>query len=76
MSICFTWIWNTCCFRYLMWTHVSLEPSVYCYRLGRPKPEYVDKKMQANLEIMHVLLRLEKYAERMCGRMTSLSGAI
>ena len=52
-------------------TCLFLEPSVYCYRLGRPNQSMSIKKMQANLENhLHVLLRLEKYAERMCGRMT------
>lgn len=52
-------------------TFIFLEPSVYCYRLGRPNQSMSIKKMQANLENhLHVLLRLERYAERMRQQMS------
>ena len=47
-------------------TWIVLEPSVYRYRLGLPNQSMSIKKMQANLKNhLHVLLRLERYAEHM-----------
>lgn len=47
-------------------TLIFLEPSVYRYRLGLPNQSMSIKKMQANLKNhLHVLLRLERYAEHM-----------
>ena len=52
-------------------TLIFLEPSVYRYRLGLPNQSMSIKKMQANLKNhLHVLLRLERYAEHMDGRLS------
>ncbi len=52
-------------------TLIFLEPSVYRYRLGLPNQSMSIKKMQANLKNhLHVLLRLEKYVERMDAKLS------
>ena len=52
-------------------TLIFLEPSVYRYRLGLPNQSMSIKKMQANLKNhLHVLLRLERYADHMDGRLS------
>lgn len=52
-------------------TLIFLEPSVYRYRLGLPNQSMSIKKMQANLKNhLHVLLKLERYAEHMDGRLS------
>lgn len=57
-------------------TLIFLEPSVYCYRLGRPGQSMSIKKMQANLKNhLHVLLRLEKYVERLDGKLSEAQRA-
>lgn len=57
-------------------TFLFIEPSVYRYRLGLPNQSMSIKKMQSNLKNhLHVLLRLQRYAEHMEGKATDAQKA-